>query len=89
MTLEKIILDAKLINDNTDIWIRDCEFQALAHGNWYQDSVLDYMHNEIESFKVEIMDQDKFIKNNDVQEIKNLLLCSLVTWCAYSRRVIV
>lgn len=27
--------------------------------------------NEIESFKVEIMDQDKFIKNNDVQEIKN------------------
>lgn len=50
MTLEKIILDAKLINDNTDIWIRDCEFQTLAHGNWYQDSVLDYMHNEIESF---------------------------------------
>lgn len=50
MTLEKLMLDAGLINDHTEIWIRDSEFQVLTHGNWYQDNVLDYAHCEIESF---------------------------------------
>ena len=40
-----------LIKDNTEIFVRQGEgFRVLAHGNWYQDDVLNYMHHEIESF---------------------------------------
>lgn len=40
-----------LIKDNTEIFIRQGEgFHVLAHGNWYQDDILDYMHHEVESF---------------------------------------
>ena len=50
MTLEKIY-EMGLIKDNTEIFVRQGEgFHVLAHGNWYQDDVLNYMHHEIESF---------------------------------------
>lgn len=49
MTLEKIY-EMGLIKDSTEIFIRDEEFHVLAHGNWYQDDVLDYMRNEVKSF---------------------------------------
>lgn len=50
MTLEKIY-KMGLIKDNTEIFVRQGEgFRVLAHGNWYQDDVLNYMHHEIESF---------------------------------------
>ena len=49
MTLEKIY-EMGLIKDNTEIFVRQGEgFHVLAHGNWYQDDVLNYMHHEIES----------------------------------------
>ena len=50
MTLEKIY-EMGLIKDNTEIFIRQGEgSHVLAHGNWYQDDILDYMHHEVESF---------------------------------------
>lgn len=49
MTLKRII-ELELINDNTEVWIRNSAHYALAHGNWYQDSVLGLMGREIERF---------------------------------------
>ncbi len=49
MTLEKIY-NMGLVKDNTEIFIRDEDFKVLAHGNWYLDNVLNYMHHEVESF---------------------------------------
>ena len=49
MTAKKI-LELGLIDDGTEILIRDEDSRVLAHGNWYQDNVLEYMHREIESF---------------------------------------
>lgn len=50
MTLEKIF-DMGLVKDDTEIIIRPIEgFNVLAHGNWYQDDVLDYMDHEVEIF---------------------------------------
>ncbi|MDE7339960.1 MAG: hypothetical protein K2N80_05280 [Lachnospiraceae bacterium] len=52
MTLGKIYL-MELIKDDTEIFVRQGEgetFHVLAHGNWYEDHILDYMHREAESF---------------------------------------
>lgn len=49
MTLEKLFFMG-LIGDNTEVFIRDTGFHVLAHGNWYQDNVLEYAHHEVESF---------------------------------------
>ena len=50
MTLEKIY-EMGLIEDYTEIFVRHSEgFKVLAHGNWYQDNVLEYTHREVESF---------------------------------------
>lgn len=49
MTLRKIF-DLGLINDDTEIWIRDLDSHVLAEGNWYQDNVLKYMNAELECF---------------------------------------
>ena len=49
MTIEKIFFMG-LIGDNTEVFIRDTGFHVLAHGNWYQDNILNYMHHEVESF---------------------------------------
>ncbi len=48
MTLSKI-LELGLIKDNTKLWIRK-DLDVLAHGNWYQDNILEYMNREVESF---------------------------------------
>ena len=42
MTLEKLF-EINLINDDTELFIRDNDFDVLAHGNWYQDNVLDFL----------------------------------------------
>lgn len=42
MTVSKIFTELGLINDNTEVWIRDNDLHVLAHGNWYQDNVLRY-----------------------------------------------
>lgn len=50
MTVEKIY-EMGLIKDDTELFIRPSEnFDVLAHGNWRQDDVLNYMHHEVESF---------------------------------------
>ena len=49
MTIEKLY-EISLINDNTELFIRDNDFNVLAHGNWYQDNVLDFLDAKIESF---------------------------------------
>lgn len=50
MTLEKIY-EMGLIKDNTEIFVRQGEgLHVLAHGNWYQDNILNYMRHEVESF---------------------------------------
>ncbi len=50
MTLNKILLELGLINDDTKVWIRDTDMRVLAGGNWYQDNVLNYVDREVESF---------------------------------------
>lgn len=49
MTLEKIY-DMGLVEDDTEIVIRDSDFGLITRGNWYQDNVLDHMKDELESF---------------------------------------
>lgn len=49
MTISKIF-EVGLINDDTEVWIRDSEFHVLARGNGYQDNVLNYLPSEVESF---------------------------------------
>lgn len=51
MTVEKIIIELGIIKDSTEVFIRHGEgFHVLAHGNWYQDNVLEYVNREVESF---------------------------------------
>lgn len=50
MTIGKIFIDLNLINDKTELWIRDSDMCVLAHGNWYHDNILEYTHCEVESF---------------------------------------
>lgn len=48
MTVQQII-EMGLVNDMTKVFIRkDCTF--MAHGNWYQDNVLEYVDREVKSF---------------------------------------
>ena len=50
MTIKQI-LETGLIKDNTEVWIRQGDgFHVLAHGNWYQDDILEHMNREVESF---------------------------------------
>ena len=49
MTLRKIH-ELGLISDNTVVWVRNPDMRVLAHGNWYQDHVLEYMDSELECF---------------------------------------
>lgn len=52
MTLEKII-ETGLVKDSTILTIRkygEYGMIVAAIGNWFQDNVLDYLNNEIESF---------------------------------------
>lgn len=49
MTLSKIF-DMGLIQQDTQVWVRDSELHLLTHGNWYQDNILEYMNRELESF---------------------------------------
>ena len=50
MTIKQI-LETGLIKDDTEVWIRQGDgFHVLAHGNWYQDDILEHMNREVESF---------------------------------------
>lgn len=49
MTLRKIF-DLGLVNDDTEVWVRDPDLHVLAHGNWYQDNILEYLDHEVECF---------------------------------------
>ncbi len=48
--LIKEIVESGLLNDDTEVWICDSERRVLAHGNWYQDNILDFHDRKIESF---------------------------------------
>lgn len=48
MTVSKII-ESDFVKDDTEIFIRR-DFDIRAHGNWYQDNVLNYHEHEVESF---------------------------------------
>ncbi len=51
MTLKRILTTTDLINDHTEIYIRNKDsFHVYAYGNWFQDCILDYMEHEITSF---------------------------------------
>lgn len=50
MTVQKIFENLELINDRTEVFIRDADSHVLAHGNWYKDNVQDYVEREVESF---------------------------------------
>ena len=46
------------VNDDTEVWIRDPDLHVLAHGDWYQDNILEYLDHELESFTWQ--DDDNF-----------------------------
>jgi len=50
MTVNKIFEETGLVDDNTELFIRDSDFQVLARGSWYQDNILGYGEHEVESF---------------------------------------
>lgn len=49
MTLKKIF-DLGLVNDDTEMWVRNPDLRVLAYGNWYQDNILEYLDHELKSF---------------------------------------
>lgn len=49
MTIKQLF-ETGLIKDNDEIWIRNGNFHTLAHGNWYQDNILDYLDSDVSSF---------------------------------------
>ena len=50
MTLEKLLLESCLVNDQTKIIIRSGLFTAIAQGEWFTDRILGYMDEPIDSF---------------------------------------
>ncbi len=48
-TLRKIF-DSGLANDNTNVRIRDSSLHVVVYGNWYQDCILKYLDDKVESF---------------------------------------
>lgn len=49
MTLRKIFA-LGLINDDTEIWVRDSDMRVLVHGDWKRDLVLEYLDEELDIF---------------------------------------
>lgn len=49
MTISKLY-DAGIIDDSTEIIVRNENFGVLARGNWYMDNILEYMKKELEGF---------------------------------------
>ena len=49
MTIERLI-DLGIINNTTEIYIRNMEFGLIAEGGWYQDSILEHLEDEIDSY---------------------------------------
>ena len=49
MTLARM-LEKDIVNDSTEVLIRDTDFHVLARRSWFQDNVLDYMNRAVESF---------------------------------------
>ncbi|MDE7266089.1 MAG: hypothetical protein K2N89_01325 [Lachnospiraceae bacterium] len=49
MTIGKIY-ETGLIKDETDIFIRERDFNIIAQGKWYEDRILDYANMEVKSF---------------------------------------
>ena len=49
MTIEKLV-DLGIINDTTEIYIRDMSFGLITKGSWFQDNVLEHIKDEIDSY---------------------------------------
>lgn len=49
MTIEKLI-DMEIINDKTEIYVRDTDFGLITHGNWFQDNILDHVQDKIDRY---------------------------------------
>ena len=47
MTLRKIF-GLGLVNDDTEIWVRDSDMRVLVHGDWNRELVLEYLDSELE-----------------------------------------
>lgn len=58
MKLRTIITETTLIKNYTKIWIKDEHLNVLAHGNWYENSILKYLDAEITYFTW--LDNDNF-----------------------------
>ena len=57
MTLRKIF-GLGLVNDDTEIWVRDSDMRVLVHGDWNRELVLEYLDSEVECFTWQ--DDDNF-----------------------------
>ncbi len=57
MTLRKIF-GLGLVNDDTEIWVRDSDMRVLVHGDWNRELVLEYLDSELECFTWQ--DDDNF-----------------------------
>ena len=44
------ILELRVVNDDTEIYIRDGEPNVFARGNRHQDAIQDFSDREVESF---------------------------------------
>lgn len=43
-------LELELVENDTEVFIRDTNCNVLAHGNWYQDVIQDFSDRDVESF---------------------------------------
>ncbi len=44
------ILELGVVDNDTEVFIRDTNCNVLAHGNWYQDVIQDFSDRDVESF---------------------------------------
>lgn len=49
MTIEKLV-DMKVINNTTEVYVRNMEFGLIVKGNWFQDNVLEHIKREIDTY---------------------------------------
>lgn len=49
MTLKRIFM-SRLINDNTEVYIRSDYFNVITQGKWYNNNIISYLNCRVESF---------------------------------------
>lgn len=79
MKVEEILMMDQIVNDRTEIYIRDGEFNMLASGNWFNDNVLDHSDDEVECFSwqddnkvyIDVKQEATLFTDEELEKVEN------------------